>query len=237
MTITSTAGAQATRARLGDCSASGNVTRSLLGYLALAGPCYVVVSLAQGLTRSGFSLARDEWSLLALGHLGWIQTVNLIVTGMMTVAGAAGVRRILPRQAASGTWAPRLLAGYGVALIVAGIFRVDPANGFPAGVPDGGSLPSWHATLHVMAGSIGFACVITACFVVARGYADRGQRRAAVASRAVGIAFSVGFVGIATGAHSVAVNLLFTAAVVTSYAWLSAVAVDLYRRTRFETHA
>jgi hypothetical protein len=33
-----------------DCSAAGNVTRSLLGYLALAGPFYVVVSLAQALT-------------------------------------------------------------------------------------------------------------------------------------------------------------------------------------------
>jgi hypothetical protein len=29
-----------------DCPAAGNVTRSLLGYLALAGPFYVVVSLA-----------------------------------------------------------------------------------------------------------------------------------------------------------------------------------------------
>jgi len=29
-----------------DCPAAGNVTRSRLGYLALAGPFYVVVSLA-----------------------------------------------------------------------------------------------------------------------------------------------------------------------------------------------
>jgi hypothetical protein len=51
------------RSRLQGCSAAGNVTRSLLGYLALAGPFYVVVSLAQTLTRPGFSLTRDEWSL------------------------------------------------------------------------------------------------------------------------------------------------------------------------------
>ena len=34
------------RPRLQGCSASGNVTRSLLGYLALAGPLYIAVSLA-----------------------------------------------------------------------------------------------------------------------------------------------------------------------------------------------
>lgn len=67
------------RPRLQGCPASGNATRSLLGYLVL-GPFYVAVSLAQALTRAGFSLTRDEWSLLALGHIGWIQTVNLILT-------------------------------------------------------------------------------------------------------------------------------------------------------------
>lgn len=107
-------------------SSAGNVTRSLLGYLALAGPCYVVVSLAQALTRHGFDLARDEWSLLALGRLGWIQQ-------------APGV---------------------------------------------------------------------------------------------VGIVFAVGFAGIATGAASEAISLGFTAAVIISSAWLTAVAIDLYRRTR-----
>lgn len=104
------------RPRLRDCPAGGNVTRSLLGYLTLAGPCYVLVSLAQALARPGFSLTRDEWSLLALGPMGWIQMINLIVTGAMTVAGAIGVRRCLGRSAHGGVWAPRLLAGYGVAL-------------------------------------------------------------------------------------------------------------------------
>jgi Protein of unknown function (DUF998) len=95
------------RPRLQGCSASGNVTRSLLGYLALAGPLYAVVSLAQALTRPGFSLARDEWSLLALGHMGWIQMANLILTGAMTVAGGIGIRRAVGRSAPAGTWAPR----------------------------------------------------------------------------------------------------------------------------------
>jgi hypothetical membrane protein len=221
------------RPRPRGCAASGNVTRSLLGYLALAGPFYVVVSLAQALTRPGFSLTRDEWSLLALGHLGWIQMANLILTGAMTVAGGIGVRRAIGRSAPAGTWAPRLLAGYGVALIGAGIFRADPAHGFPPGTSAGNAgQVSWHGTLHLLAGSLGFACLIAACFVIARSYARRDRHRAAIVSRAVGIVFTVAFAGIATGGGSVAINLGFTAAVIASYAWLTSVAVGLYRRTR-----
>ena len=49
----------------------------------------------------------------------------------------------------------------------------------------------------------------------------------------VGVVFAAGFAGIATGAASEAVNLGFTAAVIIiSSAWMTTVAVDLYRRTR-----
>ena len=216
-----------------DCSAARNVTRSLLGYLALAGPFYVVVSLAQALTRHGFDLARDEWSLLALGRLGWIQQANLIATGVMIIVGAVGARRAIGRFADAGTWAPRLLAGYGLGLIGAGIFRADAANGFPPGTPGGRAAHvSGHALLHLLFGSLGFACLITACLVIARSYHRRADRRGAVASGVVGVVFAASFAGIATGAASEVVNLGFTAAVIFSSAWLTAVAVDLYRRTR-----
>ena len=212
---------------------AGNITRSLLGYLALAGPFSVVVSLIQALTRDGFRLAHDEWSLLAVGHPGWIQTVNLILTGAMTVAGAVGFRRAVGRSATAGRWAPRLLAGYGIALIGAGIFRADAAGGFPPGAPaDRPAHVSWHGTLHLLSGSIGFACLIAACFVIARMYARRGHRPAAIVSRVIGATFAVAFAGIASGTGNAGVNLAFTAAVVASCAWLTAVAVDLYRRTR-----
>jgi len=199
----------------------------------VAGPFYVVASLTQAVTRTGFSLTHDEWSLLALGHLGWIQVVNFILTGAMTVAGAIGIRRAVGRGAAGGTWAPRLVAGYGLALVGAGIFRADPANGFPSGAPAGrATAVSWHGTLHVASGSLGFACLIAACFVIARSYSRGDQHRAAVASRIVGVAFAVAFGGVATGAGSAAIIVAFTLAVVATNAWMTIVAVDLYRQTR-----
>lgn len=233
MVSTVTGTGRGTRPGRRDCSAAGNVTRSLLGYLALAGPFYVVVSLAQALTRHGFDLTRHEWSLLALGHLGWIQQANLILTGVMIIVGAAGARRAIGRAADAGTWAPRLLAGYGLGLIGAGIFRADAAEGFPPGTPGGRAAHvSGHAAMHLVFGSLGFACLIAACFVIARSYYRRAERRGALASGAVGVVFAAGFAGIATGGASEAINIGFTAAVVISSAWLTAVAVDLYRRTR-----
>lgn len=217
------------------CDGAGNITRSLLGYLALAGPFYVIVSLSQALARTGFSLSRDEWSLLAVGHLGWIQQGNLILTGIMTITGAIGVRRAVGRRATGGTWAPRLLAGYGIALIAAGAFTADPAGGFPVGTPPGHAVhTSWHGLAHLVGGSIGFACLIAACFVIARSYARRGAPRMAIVSRAVGVLFAVSFIGIASGPSNPAINLAFTAAVIMACAWLTVVAIELYRTTRIE---
>src|SRR3954453_22999436 len=113
-------------ATVGVRDAATRVTKTLLTCGVLAGPCYVVVSLTQALTREGFALTRHAWSLLTNGELGWIQVANLIVTGLMVLAGAVGLRRALASGKGS-PWAPRLLSVYGVSMVGAGIFTADPA--------------------------------------------------------------------------------------------------------------
>src|SRR5436305_8524018 len=94
------------------CTPAVRATRSLLGYGVLAGPLYVAVSLGQALTRPGFDLSRHAWSLLENGDLGWVQITNFVVTGLMTIAAAAGIRRAI-----GPGWAPRLIAAYGLSLV------------------------------------------------------------------------------------------------------------------------
>jgi len=212
----------------GTCSPAGRVTRSLLGYGVLAGPMYVVVSLAQAVTRDGFDLRRHAWSLLADGSLGWIQIVNFVLAGAMTVAAAVGLRRALPEGRAR-TWAPVLVGAYGASLVGAGIFRADPADGFPVGTPATNAV-SWHGMLHLAIGGIGFGCLIAACLVLARRFAAEGRRNLAWASAGAGILFLAGFAGIASGSHG-PTTLAFAAAVVIVCAWLSAVSVHFYRTT------
>ncbi len=77
----------------GDADRTSAITRSLLGYGLLAGPCYVLVGLVQALTRDGFDITRHDLSLLADGSHGWIQIANFIVSGVMTLAAATGMAR------------------------------------------------------------------------------------------------------------------------------------------------
>ncbi len=120
------------------CSPEGRVTRSLLGYGVIAGPVYVLVSLAQAATRDGFDLRKHAWSLLSNGSLGWLQITNFILVGLMVGAFAAGVRR-----ASGGKAAPVLFGIFAASQVAAGLFRADPALGFPPGTPDGpGSVTS-----------------------------------------------------------------------------------------------
>jgi hypothetical membrane protein len=213
------------------CTPEARVTRSLLGYGMLAGPFYVAVSLGQALTRNGFDLTRHEWSLLANGPGGSIQMLNLVLTGLMVVAAAAGWRRAL-RTGRAAVGVPRLLAVYGVALVAAGLFRADPMNGFPVGTPDGPPVhPTLAGTLHVLAGGVGFLALVAATGLLAARFRHEGRRRQAAASAGTGVLFLMGFAGIASGAVSPAVNLVFTAAVVLTWAWLTLASLQQYRAT------
>ncbi len=116
-------------------AARSTSTGRLLLAGAVAGPLFVAVVLAQAYTRTGFDPARHPLSSLALGDLGWLQVVNFVACGALTVAGAVGLRRAL-RTGRASTWGPRLVGVGGVALIVAGVLPTDPVNGYPVGTPD-----------------------------------------------------------------------------------------------------
>jgi hypothetical protein len=174
-------------------------TRTLLAVGVVAGPIYVVVGLAEAFTREGFNLTRHSLSLLANGRRGWIHSALLVTTGVLTIAGALGLRRAL-RGGPGRTWWPILLGLYGAGLVVAGFLIADPAQGFPPGTPHGPpTTASWHGIGHLVAGGVGFVCLIAACVVFARRFAADGERGWALYSLATGIIFFVGFAGIASG--------------------------------------
>ncbi len=205
---------------------SGRRTRALLAGGVVAGPVFLVVGLAQAFTRAGFDPTRHALSLLENGSLGWIQITNFVVTGLLSIACAVGVRRVLGRGA-GGTWGPRLLGVYGAGVVLAGAFRADPSDGFPPGTPAGIGEVSTHGVLHIASFGVSFLSLIAACFVVARGLAALGRRRPAATSRIAGLVILAGIAAsFATAGSSAAVPAIYVA-VVTSWAWLAAVAVRL----------
>ncbi|SCG40096.1 DUF998 domain-containing protein [Micromonospora inositola] len=163
-------------------------TRTLLAAGIATGPFFGVVATAQVLTRDGFDLSRQPLSLLALGEHGWIQVANFVLTGLLALAGAAGMRRAL-RGTAAGTWGPALVAVFGVGLIVAAAMPSDPSMGWPAGAPEGSpdSL-SWHAIGHGVGAMLAFGSLTIACLVFARRYLRTGRRGWAVFSLACALA-------------------------------------------------
>lgn len=202
-------------------------TRALLACGAAAGPVYIVVGLAQALTREGFDLSRHALSLLANGDFGWIQIANLVISGILTIAGAAGIRRAL-LQGRGRAWGPRLLAVYGLSLVAAGVLVADPALGFPLGTPDGPPVEvTWQGIGHFVAGGIGFLALIVACFVFARRFAALGRRGWAVWSAATGVIFFAAFAGISSGNQAPAINMAFGVAVVAAWTWITALCVRL----------
>ena len=196
------------------------LTKTLLTCGISAGPFYIIVGLIQMAIRPGFDITRHSLSLLANGDLGWIQTLNFLVTGLLLIAGAVGVKRAL--QSGPGSrWAPRMLGLYGLGLIGASIFSADPALGFPPGTPLENNPVSWHGLLHFVVGTIGFIGFIAACFIFARRFKSLQKPGWAWYSLITGILFLASFVGIASGSKG-PVSLLFAIAVVLGFTWISA---------------
>src|SRR6201988_5219753 len=204
------------------------ITKSLLGYGVIAGPIYVLAVAGQMAMRDGFDPTRHAASQLANGDFGWIQIATFLVTGAMTIAAAVGVRRALGPGRLSA-WASGLLGGYGAGLIAAGIFRADPSDGFPPGTPPGRDEVSWHGLAHFALAGIAFSCLVAACFVLGASFAGAGQGSWAWFSRITGVVFAGSFMALSSGSGGATTILVFTAAVVLVWAWLTAVSVKLYR--------
>lgn len=171
----------------------------------VAGPFYVVVSLIQILLRDDFDPRRNAWSELAVGPYGWIHVTNLILSGLLVVAGAVGWRRHLRSRA----WA--LLTVYGLSLVAAGVFVADPS---------GTTTLTWHGLLHFAAGGVGFTCLVVACFLVAR-------RMLRTLSLVTGVFFGVSFLALIAGGGQTWSLFLFTAAVILASTWITVISLKL----------
>jgi hypothetical protein len=206
--------------------ANVSLTRALLACGIAAGPLYLGVGLAQALTRPGFDLTRHSLSLLSNGALGWIHIANLIVTGLLVIASALGLRRAL-EGGRGRLWGPLLVAVYGLSLIGAGVFVADLAFGFPPGTPADANTVTTNGLMHFVSGGIGFLALIGACFVFARRFVDMGQRGWATFSLLTGLIFFAAFIGIAAGSGNPWTIVGFWVGVVTAWLWLTLLSARL----------
>ncbi len=143
-----------------------SLTRLLLLCGAIAGLLFLFTVLIQDYTRPGFDPRLDPLSLLSLGDWGWVQIANFALAGALNLLYAVGLWRRL-HSGRAGTWGPILIGAYGLGLIVVSIFRTDPANGFPPGIP-AATHPSWHGAIHALGGLFVFVMLAAALAVFVR---------------------------------------------------------------------
>jgi hypothetical protein len=140
---------------------------------AAAGPLFVTSAGAQALTREGFDITRHPISQLATGDLGWIQIATFVLAGLGALALAAGTARVLT-EGRGGRALPVLLAVFGVGMIAAGVFTMDPEYGFPVGTPEGPvARMSWHGVAHSAAAAVSFTALAVAALVLCVRHARR----------------------------------------------------------------
>jgi hypothetical protein len=201
-------------------------TKALLACGVVAGPLFVAVAVLQALTRDGFDPSRHPLSLLSLGALGWIQITNFVVAGLLAVAFAVGLRRVL-HPGRGGTWGPLLIGLYGVGLVAGGVFVADAGAGFPPGAPAGAPEQlSWHGILHDAGHLLALLSLLVACFVLARRVAALGQRGWAAYCVATGVAL----LGLMAWPDRDTILVQLAVAIVLGWAWLSVLAARLLTR-------
>lgn len=197
-------------------------TRVFLICGVVAGPLFTIVGLIQAFIRPGFDITRHALSLLENGDLGWLEISTFLLSGLLFVAGAIGMRRVLYGNR-GGTWGPILIGAVGAGLIGAGCFTADPGLGFPPGTPATG--PSWHGLLHLMISSLSFLALVAGCFVFARR--DLSQRRPGWATYTLvsGVIAFVAFAVLASGQLWMTSPFVF--AMLNAYLWCSVMAARL----------
>lgn len=161
-------------------------TKLLLTAGIIAGPLWIVISYAQAFTRDGFDIVRHPASLLSQGNLGWLEVLAFVLAGTMYVASAVGLKQIL--TGIGRTWAPVMLGIFGVGMIMGGIFRADPALGFPPGTALG--IPktiSLSSQIHGIAPILAFVALTTCFFILAKRFFKQGKPIIAWTSIIVGI--------------------------------------------------
>lgn len=193
--------------------------RTLLRGGALAGPLFVLIFLVLGAMRESYDAMRHPISSLALGPGGSVQVVNFVLAGALSLALAAGLWNV--RKAGSV-----LIGVWGLGFLGTAFFTTDPVSGYPVGTPLY-PVGTVHGMLHNLCALVAALAFVAACIVMARGWVAYSVGTAvvfiaALVVSAMGTAQTPSLVGVA--------GLFDRIAVITAFAWLTALALRTAKR-------
>ena len=217
-------------------------TRTLLTGGVVGPVLFVVVFTILGASRPGYDPMRQFVSLLMLSDGGWVQVASFLLSGLLILGFAVGLRRVLT-PGPGCRLAPIGVGLAGLGLVIAGIFPTDPLQGYPPGTPPGLPLvPSWHAVIHLFGALLFFGGLPFASIVLARRFSAAGAVGWAIYSAASGLGMFV--INAATGASPGTAGmfpdvagLLQRIAIVLGLAWLAFLSLHFIREPTVTTDA
>lgn len=170
---------------------NSRLKESLLVCGTLGPSVFVIVFLVEDFTRTGFNPARNLVSQLSLGEYGWINILNLTVFGILLVLFSWGIRRE-SKDGHHEIASPTMFGVLGLALIMSGLFVIDPGLGYP---PNSEPAFSGVGLVHQIAGLAVFASFTANCFITARKLGkDSREQRFKILSTVFGILIPVSWV-------------------------------------------
>ena len=212
------------------------IATSRLLACGIAGPIVFVAGfLAIGATRRDYDPMRHFVSLLSLTSDGWSMAVVFVASGILVVAAAIGLRRVL-EPGSGDRWIPLGVGLAGAGLVLAGLFPTDAVQGYPPGAPT--VMPSSASptgAVHLLAALLIFLFLPIAALVAARRLRAEGRTTAGVGSAACGIVMLVanavtsaqpGTAGLVPGVA----GLLQRASLIAGFVWLAWFSFDRLRR-------
>ncbi len=150
------------------------LTFGLVGCSAIGAFLFTGTYLIEGITRPGYDAWQQAISTLSLGPGGWVQQVNFVFFGLLTLLSVFGWYRLLTPGRAS-IWFPLFQSFAGLGLIGAGIFPPDPLPGYPPGVVP--TAPTLHGTIHTVCAFAIILFLACGCLVLARRFAVESSWR------------------------------------------------------------
>jgi hypothetical membrane protein len=197
------------------------MTKLLLACGVIAGPLFVAVFLAAGATRPGYNPVTMAVSRLALGELGWLQTLNFLICGSLLIAFGVGLWRTAVDHQIRSKLGPSLIGLVGIGLIAAGVFPIGDR-------------------LHVLASMVVLVGMPVTCFAFATSLRRHGSRGWVVYSLATGILLAAGVVALipaldGRGPVANVGGLVQRAFAGVWFAWVTLLAVDRWRGEASET--
>ncbi len=215
------------------------VIRYLIAGGAIGPLLFIIVFLIEGATRPGYNAWHHYVSNLSLSNQGWVQVINFLVCGLLTLGFAIGFQQVL-YAGRKYAWGPAMIGIFSVALIFAGLFVTDPSLGYPVSIHSSGP-QTLHGTIHGVAGLIAFSSLAIAGFVVARRFAgDPDWKGWALYSIITGTLVAVFFIastavsaldenGILPGSPT---GLLQRIAIIAGWSWIALLAIRLLSKMR-----